>query len=71
MSNQELNYSEQFAFEHADQHIGCVRCKESHHISNICQSCYRCFFKEKYVTDKNGYHSPVVFCSCGKKYLWD
>ena len=66
-----MNYEEQFAFENADQYLGCSACKKSHHISSVCKNCYRCFFVGKRFPDKSGMFADVVKCKCGKTYIWD
>lgn len=65
------NYEEEFAAKNAEQYIGCVECKRSHHKTSICPNCNRCFFNQKIIYDKENIHAPIVNCKCGKTYLWD
>lgn len=64
---------EEFAVKHADQHLGCVKCRKSHHVTAFCHGCGRCFFQ--YIGTKRLHHDhvvgTVVGCECGKRVLWD
>jgi hypothetical protein len=64
--------SETFAEAHADQWLGCVKCKESHHTSSFCPKCGRCFFQ--YVGTRRCHNDEVgtfVGCECGTVSMWD
>ena len=63
---------EDFAEKHADQHLGCVKCRGSHHESSFCM-CGRCF--HQYIGTKrlshDGIIGTIVHCECGRNVLWD
>jgi hypothetical protein len=63
-----MNHNEQHAQMFADQHIGCVACKESHHETSFCE-CGRCFFKAPVID--NSEMGTFVTCECGQSHLWD
>jgi hypothetical protein len=62
-----LNHTEQFAYDNADQWLGCVECHESHHVSSFCQ-CGRCFYHQPYDNTDMG---TFVHCECGVVSWWD
>jgi hypothetical protein len=63
---------EQFAFEHADQWLGCVACGVSRHATNFCAKCGACYFclLERGRVEHAGEYT-LVFCSCGDTLIWD
>ena len=64
-------YTDTFTEEHADQYVGCVKCKGHHHTSAFCR-CGRCFFQ--YIGTRRFDHSDVctlVRCECGEVSMWD
>lgn len=66
MNNQVIEkHSEQYA----DQYLGCIECKVSHHDSAYC-SCGECFFVGSIEHDPE-YGTFVKCFGCGKVSWWD
>lgn len=64
-----LDSSEAFAYWHADQWIGCVQCKRSHHVTSFCK-CKSCFFTAKIREQSD--HGTFLMCrKCRSINLWD
>lgn len=70
--------TEAFAEQHADQWVGCIQCKESHHETGFCQRCGQCFHALIGVRDAKGRRlvdnsdaGTFVHCPCGSVIMWD
>lgn len=61
--------SELFAHDHAYQWRGCLRCRQSHHVTAFCQRCGLCFFGAEAFEQTDV--RDVVNCQCGLTNLWD
>jgi hypothetical protein len=68
-----MSYNETFAFEHAEQYLGCCSCRESHHETSFCSKCGQCFHCLIGVKGRVNHteYGTFVSCPCGSKVLWD
>lgn len=64
---------EDFAAQHADQYIGCVACRASHHESAYCPcgQCFFCLMRTKPGAVEHTEHGTFVSCPCNRHILWD